>query len=268
MKVLLILLSVFTAGLIQAQSLNDYKYVVVDSIYEFQTSANQYRLNEMMVFEIKKRGMVAFLNTTDLPADLNKDSCNALFLKVKVRGRLSVKMILEFVNCDDEVVFTSMEGKSSINDYQKAYRDALRDAMTSLDEVGYSYTQPSVVNRPSGRETPIQVTQASSVPVELNIKTADKTIDEEISSIPKPEFVELVGDHIYTTDSKEFKIQSTDIGFNVFKNNSLIGSLKKSQSGCYLAVTTEFMGIGYERNGDVVIEYDKNGIQFLVFKKQ
>ena len=42
-----------------AQTVNDYKYVVVDNQYDFQKSANEFRLNELMVFELEKYGFTA-----------------------------------------------------------------------------------------------------------------------------------------------------------------------------------------------------------------
>ncbi len=266
MKVLFIFLSIFIASLGHAQSLNDYKYVIVDNQYEFQNEANEYRLNEMMVFEIEKRGLTAYRNTSVLPQDLNKGTCNALTLKVTSSSGLRVKMKIEFVNCSSVVVFTTKDGIGRTKVYQKAYREAVRDAMTSLDEINYTYSG-GLVDRPSGIEVPIQIMQPSAVSVDMDIKSSVKVVTEVPSDIPSSELVEQVGDEIYFTDSKEYKIQSTKTGFNIYNKNNLIGTLKKSQSGCYFAITSNFTGIGYEKDDSLVIEYDKNGTQFLVFKK-
>ncbi|MGJ8683184.1 MAG: hypothetical protein ACSHWW_01080 [Nonlabens sp.] len=266
MKHFLILITILTAGLSHAQTLNDYKYVIVDSQYEFQRQANEYRFNEMIVFELGKRGIKGFRNSEVLPADLNIGRCNSLSVRLITSAGFRVKMTLEFVNCEDEVVYTTKEGIGHTKDFEIAYREALRDAMTSMDDVNYSYSAP-LVNRPSSKEVPVQVMEPSTIAVGVNITPSAEVVKEEKSDIPEPEIVELVRDQIYTTDSKEYKIHSNDSGFNVYKKNNLIGTLKKSQSGCYLAVTTDFMGIGYEKDDNLVIEYDKNGAQFLVFKK-
>lgn len=289
MKFLLVKLSLFfivavtVSGMAHGQSLNNYKYVIVDNQYEFQNEANEYRLNEMMVFEIKKRGIEAFRNTTVLPEDMNLGTCNALTLRVNKIGGLRVKMTLEFVNCSDEVVFTTKEGIGRTKNFEIAYREALRDAMSSLDELEYVYEPVSTIKRyrhsegpdtivtnqgRPGDETPVQEMPPSAVKPSSEITPSNEVVKNERQTIPKPELVELVGDKIYLTNSKEYKIQSTDTGFNMYKNNSLIGTLKKSTSGCYLSVTTEFIGIGYEKENAIIIEYDKNGTQFLVFQKQ
>ncbi|GAK74995.1 hypothetical protein [Nonlabens sp. Asnod3-H03] len=110
--------------------------------------------------------------------------------------------------------------------------------------------------------------QPSAVKPSLEITPSNGVEKDEPQTIPRPEMVELIDDEGYTTNSKEYKIHSTDSGYNMYKNNSLIGTLKKSASGCYLTVTTEFIGIGYKKENTIIIEYDKNGIQFLVFQKK
>lgn len=271
MKGFLILLSILSTIYSHAQSINDYKYVMVDNQYEFQNEANEYRLNEMMVFEINKRGLKSFRNTAVMPQDFNVGSCNALNLRVLSTSGLRVKMTLEFVNCNDEVVFTTKEGISRTKSYEKAYREALRDAMKSMDEVNYVYNMPIAVKPKAIESKPVNPRPVVAVQV-LNGTSSHKDPNKEKQKVkevvlPKPEFVELVDDEIYLSDTKEYTIQSTDAGFNIFKNNSPIGTLKKSQSGCYLAVTTEFMGIAYKKNESIVVEYDKNGTTFLVLKK-
>lgn len=282
MKGFLVIISVLCTFLSQGQALNDYKYVIVDNQYEFQTEANEYRLNEMMVFEINKRALQAFRNTSVLPKDLNAGVCNALSLKVSSSKGLRIKILFEFVNCDGVTVFTTKEGIGRTKDDKKAYREAIRDAMSSLDEIEYVYEPVSVITKypnsegldtivtnqgTPGKEVPIQVMQSSAVKPSLDMTLSNEIDKDERQTIPKPEMVELVDDEIYLTNSKEYKIQSTDTGFNMFKKNNLIGTLKKSTSGCYLTVTSEFIGIGYEKDGDIVIEYDKNATHFLVFKK-
>lgn len=267
MKALLILIAVLGTGVCKAQVLNDFKYVMVESQYEFQKEPNEYRLNEMMVFEIKKRGISAFMIDDVLPNDFNETSCNALSLKIETRSGLRVKMIFEFVDCNGITVFKTKEGIGRTKDFEKAYREAIRDAMTSLDSLNYSYVALQS-DHTSSKERPIQVTQTSAVKSSLEIAPSNEIEKDVPQTIPSSEMVELVDKKIYTTNSKEYKIQSTDSGFNMYKNNSLIGTLKKSTSGCYLTVTTEFIGIGYEKGNTIIIEYDKDGTQFLVFQKK
>jgi len=266
MKGLLILLSVFLTGLSQAQSLNDYKYVIVDNQYEFQKEANKYRLNEMMVFEIEKRGLKAFRNTEVLPADLNKGICNALSLKIIAKSGLRVKMTLEFVNCTNEVVFTTKDGKSNIKDYQKAYRAALREAMTSLDEVNYSYSPSKRVDQ---KETAIKEVIVENTPIKPSPKV-EETIksDKLVEKKPLVKNTDVITDVDYISVDKKYVLKPEGDNYNVFKNNVTIGTLKKSASGSYLAITKDFTGIGYEKDGNLIIEYDENGTQLLVFKQK
>lgn len=258
-KRLLAFLLVLTAGLCEAQDLNNFKYVIVENQYDFQQEPNEYRLNEMMVFEIKKRGLHAFRNSDVLPKDLNIGTCNALNLRAIVSRGLRVKMTYEFVNCTGEVVYTTQEGIGRTKNYEKAYREALRDAMKSLDEVDYTYEKPEYIKIVQG--APVDsVRTRSGRPGQRDLKK-EKIILSDNQQIGTVNTISMSSkDGLFTLKFEDEKI-------NIFKNNNLIGTLKKSQSGCYLAITTEFTGIGYEKDGGFIIEYDKNGTQFLIFNK-
>jgi hypothetical protein len=124
----------------QKEALNNYKYIIVDNQYEFQGEANEYRWNELVVFELQKLHFTAFRNSEILPADLNRGECNALQLKIDKSGTLRVNFVLRLENCIGATVFTTKEGVGKTKSNQKAYFEALRDAMTSLEEVNYEYT--------------------------------------------------------------------------------------------------------------------------------
>ncbi|MBF4985796.1 hypothetical protein FNJ87_16180 [Nonlabens mediterrranea] len=260
MKALLILIAVLGTGICKAQVLNDFKYVMVESQYEFQKEPNEYRLNEMMIFEIKKRGISAFMIDDVLPNDFNETSCNALSLKIETRSGLRVKMIFEFVDCNGITVFKTKEGIGRTKDFEKAYREAIRDAMTSLDEVAYKYEKPEYVKTVEG--APIDsIRTGFGRPGQENLKNEENVLSE-YQQFGVVDTVSMTSkDSLYTLKFKDGKI-------NIFKNNNLIGTLKKSTSGCYLTVTTEFIGIGYEKGNTIIIEYDKDGTQFLVFQKK
>ncbi len=279
MKYLTTLLLIAISFCAEAQNgvLNQYKYIIVDNQYEFQGEANEYRFNELIVFELEKRNFQAYRNSQVLPADLNIGVCNSLRLKIEKTGTLRIKMLLKLEDCQGNVVFTSKEGIGTTKSNRTAYFEALRDAMTSLDEVDYKYEKPEYIRtlensegralgidsvltqtgRPGEKVEEIKSQELPKFDENVNDTKAAKTDknDSKVSLPPKPEFVEMVGDQIYRTKSKEYFIISTNTGFDIYKNKGLIGTLKKSKGGCYFVETIDFMGVAYETSKGIFIEY-------------
>ncbi len=244
MKVLKILVVFFTPFLNTAQSLNDYKYILVENQYEFQDIANEYRLNEQVVFELKKRNFKAYRNTEALPSDMNQGACNTLQLKVKVKKGLQTVMNIEFIDCSNNLVYGPITGTSRLKNFEKDYRAALRKAIGSLNDHNYVDDE--------------RIGNSRILP---NSELPDKNI---------PVMSETPGDASnseYKTADKIYTLKQDGSDFMVLKEGSIIGSLKISSSGCYLAITTDFIGIGFQENESIKIEFEKQGTQILEFKK-
>jgi hypothetical protein len=270
MRNTIILLLSITNFFVQAQQtdLNNYKYIVVDNQYDFQNEANEYRFNELVVFELEKRNFKAFRNSQVLPADLNRGTCNSLRLKINKTGTTRVNMTLALEDCVGNTIFSTKEGVGRTKSFDKAYFEALRDAMTSFDEVEYVYTDSLQ------EEVEIELKKAKDLNI---VYSKDKEVapgfnkeinDSKQPSVSQPEDVEVVNDQIYRTKSKEYFILSTETGFDIYKNKGLIGTLKKSKGGCFFVETTDFMGVAYETSKGISIEYTYFGKdQILEFSK-
>lgn len=141
----LILLMAFTAkGIAQnAESLNNYKYVVIPVKYEFQSEKNQWLLNSLTKFMLKKNGFTTLMENEKKPSDLELNNCLALYANVLSNGTglfsFVTKTTLELKNCQGDVVFKSKEGTSREKKYKTAMNKALREAFTSLDSINYTY---------------------------------------------------------------------------------------------------------------------------------
>lgn len=274
----------------QQTDLNNYKYIVVANQYDFQNEANEYRLNELAVFELKKRNFIAFRNSEVLPEDFNRGNCNSLQLKMDESGTLSRFLVLRLVDCTGAIIFETKKGKGTTKSNDKAYFEALRDAMTSFDEVNYTFEKPKYIKtlqnsegkamgidsvltqtgRPGEKAEEVKPQELPKFDEKLNDTKAAETDknDSEVSLPPQPEFVERVSDQIYRTKSKEYFIISTETGFDIYKNKGLIGTLKKSKGGCYFVETVDFMGVGYKTSKGISIEYTYFGKdQMLEFVK-
>jgi len=177
--VFLLILSA-TTSLWAQLSINDYKYVSVPDKFDFLKSNDQYQLNSLTKFLLKKNGFTVLNKSDNYPMDLAQNNCLLLNANVvKIKGLLTTKLQLLLTNCKNTVVFSSEIGKSKLKDYQKAYHEALRDVFT-LSEFNYAYVEadrtivlPTPTPPKTPKVTPIEPTseivseepEAPSVPV-------------------------------------------------------------------------------------------------------
>lgn len=120
-------------------NLNDYKYVIVPKRFGFQDEANQYRLNMLTKFMLKKYGFKAYLDNEIFPDDLAQNPCLALKADVESKGTFTTKTIVKLYDCKNQLVYQTKEAKSKEKEYSKVYNLTIRDAMTSLAAVNYTY---------------------------------------------------------------------------------------------------------------------------------
>jgi hypothetical protein len=265
MKQLFLFLFITTSLFANAQdvALNQYKYIIVNNQYEFQNEANEYSFNELVVFELKKHNFTAFRNSEILPADMNRGECNALQLKVDKSGTLRVNIVLELVDCTGAVVFTSKKGVGTTKSNDRAYFEALRDAMTSFDEVDYKYTPKVVVDEQVANEEKIGIQQPAEVTTiagkvpEFDEQVKDRQVIDAAAVAMQSQVTRLKKD--YATTDNSFSLRSSTEGYTIFRGDMIIGTLKKSKGGCYLAVTTNFIGVGYKTAGGFSIEHTTDG---------
>lgn len=244
---------------LSAQALDAYKYVVVDNQYEFQYESNEYLLNDLAVFEINKRGLKAFKTNNVQPADKNLGICNSLSLNIKMEGSFDRRITLSFKDCDGNVVFTSKQGIGREKDNKIAYYQAMREAMTSLDEVDYNY---SPINTSFSLKSQLADQRNQSALLNPALPAAANNalvIDDAASRFEQqlPNLTDVI--YEYAAPSTSYKLQSNGSNFIIWNGNQQIGNLKKSGGGCYLAVAADFIGIGYFKYGVMMLEANQKG---------
>lgn len=256
MKHLLFILFISTFFITTAQNknLNDYKYIIVSNKYEFQDEANEYRLNELIVYEFEQRNFKAFRDSETLPADLNRGTCNALKVYIEKSGMLSVRLLMSLVNCDGVTVFETKKGIGRTKSYEKAYFEAVRDAMKSLDNVDYKY----IPQEKNDMEIATSENQNMVAEPEPDIAYQAPALSSQITAIKKD----------YVTKDNSYSLIATANDYHIFKGDAIIGTLKRSKGGCFLALTTQFIGIAYYFENSIAIEYEANGKdQLIKFEK-
>jgi hypothetical protein len=147
MKKVLFLILFLTTSLGFSQSLNDYKYAIVPSKFEFLKEKDQFRLNTLTKLLMEKYGFITYYDSDVLPNEVVESNCNKVYVDVKSNGNLFVtKLTVVLKDCKNAVVYTSIEGRSREKELQVAYNQALREAFSSFDKLEYKYSGNSNVN--------------------------------------------------------------------------------------------------------------------------
>ena len=150
MKKALFLILFLTTSLGFSQSLNDYKYAIVPSKFEFLKEKDQFRLNTLTKLLMEKYGFITYYDSDVLPNEVVESNCNKVYVDVKSNGNLFVtKLTVVLKDCKNAVVYTSTEGRSREKELQVAYNQALREAFSSFDKLEYKYSGNSNVNSKS-----------------------------------------------------------------------------------------------------------------------
>jgi len=249
--IFLLVLSVNMNALAQS-SINDYKYVSVNERFDFLKTADQYQLNSLTAFLLKKNGFTVVNKQNNYPQDLAQNNCLELRANViSVKGFLKTKLQLVLTNCKENVVFTSEIGKSKLKNYKDAYYEALRDAF-ALTEFNYTYngSASSVILPMPPKTTVLQLVKEEPVPVVVT--------KQVVETVPMPQVLE--GSNPLTEVSTGLEIKQTNSGYDFIDSSS-----KKIK---YSAHSTLFdsvyivegqAGIIYKRGQNWVREYIENG---------
>lgn len=142
LRFLFVLLFVGSFGF--AQSVNDYKAVVLPLKFDFMKTDNQYRLATLSKFNLDKAGFKAFYANESISSEYN-DRCGLLYYDVvKDNGFLVTKLFITLKDCYGKIVFQSEIGKSKEKDYQLSYTEALNEAFKSVYALQYKYSGQAI----------------------------------------------------------------------------------------------------------------------------
>lgn len=194
MKKQFLLLLLLASSIGFAQSLNDYKTVVVPLKFEFLKSENQYRMSTLSKFNLNKVGFDVYYSNQVVPNDINR--CAVLnYDIVKDNAFLATKLYVTFKDCYGKIVYQSEIGLSREKDFQVAYNDALNKAFTSIYELEYQYNGGANVVVEQKEEAVKQSIPATKI---VAAQVVDKAIDSNELLFAQP----LAGGNYQLIDSK------------------------------------------------------------------
>lgn len=243
-------------------SLNDYKYVIVESQFHFQGEPNQFNLNELTRFLLKKQGFKPILESEIFPDDLKSNYCLALQSEVKARGFLRTIVTVTLKDCNNNILYQA-EGITKEKDLEKAYSYGIRLAFENFKEIKYNYVPNDAIS--SRERTSAEITKDDSVEVEklkaeIAVLKGEKEISEatkvnEETSVKSKEAAVLVK----TKKSKKYlEAVAVDDGYKLIDVESKKVIYNLAKTGMDNVYTIEGnKGLVYKKNGQWYREYTK-----------
>lgn len=231
-KIFIIIFVLFTTFSFSQSKLNNYKYILVPNQFEFQRSPDKYQINSLTKFLFNKAGFTTFLTNESFPNDLAKNRCKALTTRlVNSPNLFSIRVTFELVDCNNNVVFTTRQGKSRLKDYRKAYNEAIREAFKDIENANYKYEpKAKMVNRiveKSAKNEFVQkkIVKETSVKIDPKVVVENKDTEKKEVVQEKVYQTELVGKYqigdygvcTIVKDNQNFKLLSGDENFEIAK---------------------------------------------------
>lgn len=175
MKKQLVYVALLISSLGIAQSINNYKAVIIPLRFEFMKSDNQYRLATLSKVNLNKAGFEAYYANEDNLLDAN-NRCDFMdYDVINEKGFLSTKLYVVFKDCYGKVVFKSEVGVSREKSFETAYNEALNKAFESIMALNYKYEGKAVSSKvvASGIEVRKEVVTETAVPTAKTVALAD-----------------------------------------------------------------------------------------------
>lgn len=295
-KALFLLLGCMISFASVAQDLNSYKYVIVPEEYDFTKEPDKFQLNSLTKFLFDKYGFEAYLENEELPEDIKRNRCKALFADVENESSLFVtKLVVVLKDCQNKKVFVSEEGRSREKDFKIAYQEALRDAFESIAALNYNYEPTETLEEktvivsavPSETEKEQDsIVEVSAIPSMIE-KEEDSIV--EVSAIPvepkdtqnlvekntgKRDFTPS-DEMSFTMGQGVYSLKKSENGYNLFQKGmsepfaSLIPS-KSNDSFIYSSITAQGIA-NFDEQGNLIVEIlnkETNSVETRLYEKQ
>ena len=244
MKTKFLFLVVLISSCCIAQSVNDYKAVLIPLKFDFTKIDNQYRLATLSKFNLNKAGFQAYYDNEQVPKE-NNDRCSLLYFDVvKEKSFLTTKVYITFKDCDRKIIFKSDIGMSKEKDYQLAYTEALNTAFVSVYALQYKYNNGGsmVVSGP-------------------NLQNVSKGITE-VGSTSEPVKQVVISQNTIVDSSKMLYAQPTATGFQLIDSTPkvMMKVYYTSRKDSFIAIKGNTQGVLITIDNQWFFEYYLNDI--------
>tara|TARA_B100000795_G_C22783174_1_gene433345 strand:- start:783 stop:1568 length:786 start_codon:yes stop_codon:yes gene_type:complete len=138
-----LLLSIFFSKTLFSQENSSIKekYIIVSSTFDFLKQVDRYKTSSFTKFLFNKAGFKVYLDNEELPKELYYNKCSAIYVNVKDNSNLfATKNFIELLDCNGSVFYTSKVGASKLKDYERCYRETIREAFSSIENLNAIHT--------------------------------------------------------------------------------------------------------------------------------
>ena len=236
MKKYILIVLLFITSVVTAQSINDYKYIVIPMKFQFQKSPNQYRLSTNAKYFLTNNGFTVYYNDAVFPLDLAKDKCKALYFDLQeTSGYFMTKLTITLKDCQNNIIYASKVGKSKEKEFEKSHNEALAFALEDIKLLKYKYVE--------NQNAPVE---------EKVLQTKNDTNYTEYTYVAKK-----IQDGFLISDS-------ANPGF-------YLKLLRTSNANIYIGQSNENNGIVTVKEDNIIFEYYKQNLlisQSLMVKLQ
>ena len=215
---------------VEAQNLNNYKYVVVPDLFGFQKQEHQYDLNRLTQFLLNKYDFVAIIQGEELPAGYKP--CEGLRADLKSSGGLfKTALELQLKDCTEKVIFTSTKGISRIKEYKKSYHEALRNAFNDPRLKSHKYLKPltAAAVMPLGAQEVGKKMNTADLEV-IARPTVDVSLSDSVHEEAKEELALQAKDVQLTMRGKTYVFKATDNGYDIYQNGIKLGDASAEEN--------------------------------------
>lgn len=154
---------------IAQENLNDYKYIIIPKQFDNFNKPNQYQTSTLLKYSFIEKGFLAVYEDA-VPDDFYENTCLGLTVSLKDESNMfNTKLLIVLKDCKGQEVFTSMEAKNKLKDYHTAYKAAIFEAMSSFDNLNYSFSAP----------------MNNEMPITVSFKNDVKTLKEHVPESPE-----------------------------------------------------------------------------------
>jgi hypothetical protein len=245
MKKIAVIIFVFSISNCFAQSVNDYQYLVIPSLFSFQKSTNQYGIQSLAEAYFKEKGFAVLQEAAGLPTEINSNKCKAMYVLMTEKSSMFSTKIKVFIkDCDGKILAESNEGISNEKQYDLVYKQAVRAALTSFSDFKYSYQGKSEL---------------------LMQPTPEKTLSYKELTEFKPKQA-AVTENKYTispVENPNYQVEQLANGFLIINKttNTVFAKLfKTANPDVYIAKIGNLAGVASKSNGGLFLEFIENNI--------
>lgn len=269
------------------ENLDDYKYIIVPKKFDAFKNMNEHQTSTLIKFLFTGKGFTTVYDD-QLPDDLKFNRCLGVVADLQDDSSMfSTKTIINLIDCNDKIVFSTMQGISKIKQYKEAYNEAIRESMRSFNGINYTYIDKKEKEEPvtvsfkndvkkldkskaakilEGEQAKEKekVTKSTAVVSEETEKTQyykDQTPVASNIKKAEPKTSVLKNVEVKKTAVKDiWYAQATETGYQLVDSSPKVrmNLMKSSADNVFMAKTDAKNGMVYQKDGYWIFEYYEN----------